>query len=75
MYAVRARLNSIASPKACSASELESVVAPKVIPTRNSPTVRGGAHFFIVKTVYAVIRLKIPRTGMCGGAAELSIAK
>jgi len=65
----------MALPKVCNASELERVVAPKVIPTKKSPTTRGRAHFFILKRVYAVIRLKIPRTGMCGGAAKFSIAK
>lgn len=65
----------MAPPNVCSVIELASVVNPKVIPTAKSPAARGKVHFFIVNIVYAVIKLRIPRTGMCGGAAKLSIAK
>ena len=75
MYAIRAVWNSIAPPKVCTAIELARVVAPKVIPVTNSPTTRGTVHLFILKRLYAVIKLKIPRTGMCRGAAKFSNAK
>ncbi len=66
---MRARLNSMASPKLCSSSELERVVAPKVIPVTKSPTARGKVHLIFLKRLKAVIKLRIPRIGMCGGAA------
>ena len=74
LYAIRAVWNSRAPPKVCNASELERVVAPKVIPVKNAPITRGTVHLFVLKRLYAVIILKIPRTGMCGGAA-FAIAK
>lgn len=51
------------------------VVAANVIPVTNSAAVRSTDHLFVLKMVYAVTRLTIPRIAMCGGAAEISIAK
>ena len=64
MYAIRATWNNIAPPKVCNAIEFESVVAPKVIPVKKNPITRGTTHFCFVNRLYAVIKLKIPRTGM-----------
>ena len=75
MYTIKLVLKSSASPKACSASEFDKVVAANVSPVRKSPTTKGMAHFIILKMRKAVIKLTIPRMGMWAGAAKLSIAK
>jgi len=75
MYAIRAIWNSMAPPNVCNAIELESVVAPKVIPVTNNPITRGSDNLFILKRLYAVTKLNIPRTGMWSGAAKFSLAK
>ena len=75
MYAIKAMLNSMAPPKPCNVSELERVTAPKVIPVKNIPTARGTVHLYILKRLKAVIKLKIPRNGMCGGAVAFAMAK
>ena len=46
MYAIRAMWNSIAPPNVCSAIELESVVAPKVIPVNEESNYKRQSPFF-----------------------------
>ena len=65
----------MASPNSCSASELASVVAAKVIPVMNITAARGTVHLYILKRLKAVSKLKIPRTGRWGGAVELAMTK
>ena len=53
MYAIRARWNSIAPPKVCTAIELARVIAPNVIPVKNITTARGTVNLVFLKRLYA----------------------
>ena len=65
----------MASPNSCRASESESVAMPIVIPVMSITAARGIVHLYIWKRLKATAKLKSPRTGRCGGAVELAMAK
>ena len=51
------------------------MVAPKVIPVKKRISTKGKVHFCFLNKKYAVIMLKMPKTGIVGGAAKPSIVK
>lgn len=60
--------NGKAPTKVCNIIDVLRVIAPKVIPVKKRAITSGTDNFFFLKKVYAVIKLKTPRIGMCGGA-------
>ncbi len=75
MYANKVKWNNRDPPKVCNSTEFKRVVAPKVIPVKKRKITKGKVHFIFLNKEYAVIMLKIPKTGRVGGAAKPSIAK
>ena len=64
IYAIRAMWNSREPPNVCRVIEFARVVNPKVIPVKKNPITRGTVHLFILKRLYAVTKLKMPKTGI-----------